>query len=274
MENLIFYCKSFSRDFAHFGKLVETFNLYNRDNIKLVASVPENEVSLFKEFESPNIQIISDESFAKDYMFKEAPSYCSLGYANQEICKLVFFKTNLCENYLCLDSESVFIRDFYKADFMFDENIPYTVLVMDKDLCIEKDYNKRHWIPRQEKIKEIYDYIGLKDDRLRTCHNNQIFNCAVLKDLEDNLITPNKLTWAKLIDISPYEFTWYNAWFQKCKIIPEYAVEPFFKMFHIQEHYIFSHLHALSKKDIAKAYVGIIMNSSWALYTRGGDYRL
>lgn len=270
MENLIFYCKSFSRDFAQFGKLVETFNLYNKDNIKLVASVPENEVDIFKPFESNNIHLISDESFAKDYMFKEAPNYCSLGYANQEICKLVFFKTNLCKNYLVLDSDCLFIRDFYKSDFMYDENTPYIVLVMDKDLCIEKDYNKIHWNARQAKIKEIYDYIGLKDARLRTCHNCQVFNCAVLQDFEDNFIKPNGLSYTKLIDISAYEFSWYNAWFQKCKLIPEYAVEPFFKMFHIKEHYIFSHLHAISKDDIAKAYLGIIMNSSWALYANGG----
>ena len=71
----------------------------------------------------------------------------------------------------------------------------------------------------------------------------------------------------KLIEISPYEFTWYNAWFQKCGLVKEMAVEPFLKIFHMKIDYSFSRLKLLKKEDLAKAYVGIVLNSNWTKRT-------
>ena len=34
----------------------------------------------------------------------------------------------ICENYLCIDSDSEFIRDFYYSDFMYNDNTPYTIM--------------------------------------------------------------------------------------------------------------------------------------------------
>jgi hypothetical protein len=51
--------------------------------------------------------------------------------------------------------------------------------------------------------------------------------------------------------------------FQKAKIIEEFVIEPFFKMLHYREEYIFSKLKLLRKKDYAKAYIGLVLNSKW-----------
>ena len=37
----------------------------------------------------------------------------SAGYINQEIVKLCFWETGLADNYLCLDSDAEFVRDFH-----------------------------------------------------------------------------------------------------------------------------------------------------------------
>jgi hypothetical protein len=146
---------------------------------------------------------------------------------------------------------------------MHDDNTPYTVLVMDKDLSIQKTYRQEFWEERQKNIEKIYSYIGLDDRRLRTCHGMQVFNGKVLESFEKDFMIPRQLSFIDLLKMSPYEFTWYNVWFQVCKLVPEYAVEPFFKVLHIREHYIFSRLENIEKSDFAYAYVGIVLNSKW-----------
>ena len=262
-SNFAMFCKTYSEDLERFRILSKSFHEHNVDKISLYISVPEQDLELFKEFEiNDNVFLISDESYAVEYMIKEKINNFSIGYFNQEICKLSFWETNLVENYLCIDSDVIFIRDFYVSDFMHDENTPYIVLVMDKDLSIEKHY-QGFWKERQEKIKRIYDEIGLKDKRLRTCHGNTILNSRVLNSLKKDFMYNRNYTYKDLVAISPFEFTWYNAWFQRCKLVDEYAVEPFFKTFHTRIEYIFSKLKLIKLQDYSNAYVGLILNSNW-----------
>lgn len=262
MYNFAIFCKTYSGDFERFQILINSFNKFNVDNIPMYVSAPKSELKIFKNFESNNIKIISDESYGEKYLIKEKINNFSTGYINQEICKLCFFETGFAKNYLCIDSDAEFIRNFYISDFMHDENTPYTVLVMDKDLSVEK-YYRDYWKERQKQIIKIYNETGLIDKRYRTCHNMQVFSTKVLKSLKEDFMKQKGYSYADLIKISPFEFSWYNAWFQKCRLVEEYAVEPFFKMFHMRTEYQISRAKGIKKKDLAKSYVGIVMNGNW-----------
>ena len=262
MHKFIMFCKTYRGDTERFQNMIQSFNRFNKQNIKLFVSVPENDLVLFREFKNENIELIADESYAKNYFTNEEYFGLSVGYVNQEICKLSFWEAGLAKNYLCIDSDLEFIRDFYVSDFMADSDTPYTILVQDKDLSIEKHY-RAFWAWRQGLIKKIYDEIGLDDKRLRTCHGNTVLNSKVLKSLKEDFMAKKGYSYKDLIKISPYEFTWYNVWFQKCGLIKEMAVEPFFKTFHMRLDYIFYLLKLISLEDIKKAYIGIIMNGNW-----------
>ncbi len=260
--NFAMFCKTYSGDFERFQNLINSFNQFNADNIHMYVSVPEAELKMFGKFKSNNIELITDESYSTQYTIKKQFNGFSTGYVNQEICKLCFYETGFAKNYLCVDSDAEFIRNFYISDFMHDENTPYTVLVMDKDLSIEK-YYRNYWKERQTQIIKIYNEIGLDDRRYRTCHGMQVLNSTVLKSLKEDFMAQKGYTYADLIKISPFEFSWYNVWFQKCRLVKEYASEPFFKTFHMRIEYQFARARKLKKKDFKEAYVGIIMNSNW-----------
>lgn len=262
MYNFVMYCKTYSKDFNACKNMVTSFNEHNKDNIKLYISVPEQDLDMFNELSSENIFVITDESYSKDYFITYNDTKYEKGWLNQQICKLSFWENNFTENYLCIDSDAIFIRDFYLSDFMKDEVIPYTVLVQDKDLHAQRWYlfSKE----RKEYIKKIWDYIDYKDTRYRTCHGFQIMNLKVLKSLKQDFMIPKHLEYQDLIKLSPLEFSWYNAWFQKSKLIEEYSVEPFFKTFHYKAEFNFAKLQALSLDNIRKEYIGIILNSNWA----------
>lgn len=256
------FCKTYSGDIKRVSLMIESFNQYNVDRLTLILSVPEKEVMLFNHFKSETIDIISDESYAGKYFTDKKLHNLPVGYINQEICKLSFWKSKIAKNYLCLDSDLLFIRDFHEYDFMADKNTPFTILVMDKDLAIEKHYH-RFWLERQRFIANIYAKVGLKDRRYRTCHGMQVLNATVLKSLQNDFMKQHKYSYADLIAIAPFEFTWYNVWFQKCGLVREVAVEPFFKTFHMRIEYTLSRLRKLTPEDYAYSYVGIILNSNW-----------
>ncbi len=262
MHNFILFCKTYRGDQSRFELLLESIKRYNAANIPFYVSVPQEDLEIFSQYAESGVILITDESYMQQYKTKEKHFGLSEGYVNQEICKLAFHEADYCNHYLCLDSDTQFIRPFTVDDFMYDENTPYTVLVMDKDLSIEKHY-QYFWDYRANLIKKIYDEVGLNDRRFRTCHNSQVMSVKVLCSLKNDFMIPKGYTYEMLIAISPYEFTWYNAWFQKCQLVPEYAVEPFFRMFHHRIEYIFSLLKNLSLGDYSRAYVGIILNSNW-----------
>lgn len=260
-SNFVFFCKTYNKDIERFKVFLKSFNEFNKDNIKLYVSMPELDYNLFKQFESENVILITDESYGKNYFVNQNDGL-SVGYINQEICKLSFFETSLAQNYLCVDSDCQFIRDFYTDDFMADDNTPYTVLVQDKDLLVEKHYQS-YGDTREQFIEKIYKTVGLEDRRYRTCHGMQVLNSKVLKSLKEDFMKKNNYSYYDLLKIAPFEFTWYNAWFQKCGLVKEMAVEPFFKTFHMRIDYVFSRLKLLKIRDLKRRYVGIVLNGNW-----------
>lgn len=262
MKNFVMFCKTYSGDLDRVSLMIASFNQYNVEELQLILSVPEQELEIFKQFASKTISVISDESYAGKYFTQERLSGLPVGYCNQEICKLAFWESKITKNYLCLDSDLLFIRDFHESDFMADKNTPFTILVMDKDLAIEKHYHD-FWLGRQKFIASIYKKVGLNDRRYRTCHGMQVLNATVLKSLKTDFMAKHKYSYADLIAIAPFEFTWYNAWFQKCGLVREVAVEPFFKTFHMRIEYTMSRLRGLDLDDYAYSYVGIILNGNW-----------
>lgn len=261
-NNFIMLCKSYSGDKESLKYMIDSFHLFNRDMVHLYLSVPANELHLFGDFNCGSITVVADESYAANYFADKTNHGFSLGYFNQEICKLAFWECGFCENYLCVDSDIRFIRDFHIDDFMKDQETPYTVLVMDKDLCCEK-YYQNYWTVRSEYVRKIFEMIGLQDRRFLTCHGMQNMNVKVLESMKKDFMEVGGLGYKDLIEIAPYEFTWYNAWLQKSGIIDIEAVEPFFKTFHLKIEYIFSRLRGIGIKDLQRSYTGICLNSNW-----------
>lgn len=260
--NLVFVCKTYGVDYDSFCRLFESYRLHNVDSIPFYVSVPEKDIKLFQSFVGADATVISDESYAGVHFTTQEYWGLKKGYINQEICKLSFWETSVAENYLCIDSDAYFIRDFYQSDFMADDKTPFSVLVMDKDLNMQNFYKEfGKW--RLDLIKKIFETVGYEDRRYRTCHGMTVFNSKVLKDLKLSFMKKNKLEYRDLIKISPYEYTWYNAWLQKSKVIDVIEVEPFFKTFHMSKEYEIARISLIEQSDISEQYVGIILNSNW-----------
>ena len=268
MIDFCFFCVTYYKDYKAFSLMLESFKKHNIDKIPFVIAIQDediyengggkNQISFcdFKKFEDENIKIIKDSDFAYLYLIKSKREQgLSSGYLNQEIAKLTFFEYKFAAHYLCIDSDTIFIRDFTKSDFFYDKNTPYIVLVQDKDLH-SKNYYIHFAKERKRSIKKIFDFVGCKDTRLRTCHGSQIFSHKILCSFRDDFMKPRNLSYVDLLEIAPFEFTWYNAYFQKVSLIKEVAIEPFFKIYHTKAEYI---LDRLSGNHISVSYTHLTL---------------
>lgn len=266
MNKLVILLPSYIGDISYVERLIGSYNTHNIDNIPLFIVVPKPDRKVFEKFIDKNIKIFTEDEITDNLVFDNSIRGIRPGYVNQEIIKLAFWEKGLCENYFCMDSDGVFIRDFFLSDFLYDNDNPYTILVEDNELAVEPEYYKKYWFEREKLIRLIQNKIGLSDKRMLTCHGFAILSCKVLESLYLKFILPNNLTYRDLINISPYEYSWYNMWLQKDKTIPIMFREHIFKYFHHKNH----HLEYLEKditlNDISRGYIGVVINSN---YSRG-----
>jgi hypothetical protein len=257
MEKIVLYCKSFHRDIDRVVNLWESIQKYNKDNISFYVSVPKSDVDLFKSKNLPNI--IEDELI---YFTSETNWY------TQQIVKSLFWKFGIAENYVCIDSDSYFIRDFYITDFMYNDKTPYTVLHEQRELFTwtavkksELGFNpKESFINDRKKVMDIFNRSGKYYD---FGPSPTIWSSKVWKSLEDNYLQPNNLTLSEAIKYCASEFSWYGESLLRFKAIDIYPAEPLFKVFHYPQQFIEYKQQNITEKMIAENYLGIVMQSNF-----------
>ncbi|MGV6994422.1 DUF6492 family protein [Desulfovibrio sp. QI0430] len=262
MHNFCFLLKSYSNDFALAKRLLLSLHAHNKDDIPVYISVPKSDYSVFREFAAPNVYLLIDEDICSELATSEVAGFTP-GYINQEIIKLSFWEQNRCKNYFCIDSDAVLIRDFYYSDFMYDETTPYTPLIEDSDLVSDPKYYADYWQPREVYLRKIQKKMSLAQRKILTVHGNTTLSAAVLKSLKENFLIPNNLSYLDLVIYSPYEFSWYAFWLQKNTIIPIHLSAPMIKTFHMAHHVYLARLIGISEKDLARGYVGYVVNSNF-----------
>jgi hypothetical protein len=272
-----FLLKTHSTDIRYAGRLIASYRRNNADGIPLFLVCPRKERDLFEALSGNGIEILDDESVAPN-LAMEGTTRLNSGYVNQEIVKLAFWETGLCENYFCLDSDGEFIREFHASDFLYDDSTPYTVLVEDNDLKSDPEYYRKYWTEREAAIRLIQREVGLEDRRMLTCHGFAILSSRVLRSLREKFMAPRGFGYLDLIEKAPYEFSWYNMWLQKDRTIPIHFREPVFKYFHYKNQHLDYLRRGVTLDDLARGYLGVVINSNYSRkdglvsYPDGGKY--
>ena len=264
MNKISILVKSFIDDIDYCKRLFKSFSKHNKDNLILYLVVPELDIEAFNNIiHDDNIEILSEDLFSK-YLTIEDVNGVRPGYINQEIIKLAFHELGYCENYFLCDSDSYFIRDFFISDFLHKDGTPYSILVEDNELQVDPTYHNTHWIGRMKSIEKIKEAINFDCQFILTSHGFSIFSAAVLRDLKKSYMDNQKLTYLNLMEVSPYEFSWYNLWLQKSNIISIYNREPLFKTFHYAGQHLEYIIRGVKEEDMARSYLGVVVNSNYS----------
>lgn len=265
MTNFGILVKSHAPDHQYVARLVRSLGRHNVDSVPVFIIVPDFDLPLFSEFASAEITVLG-ESTLLEHLVSEPLAGFSAGYVNQEIIKLSFWETGLADNYLCLDSDAEFVRDFQVSDFMFDESTPYTFLTEDAELISEPEYFVNSWQGRADKLKLIKETVGVSDPRILTVHGHAVFSASVLKSFKSDFLEPRGWSYRDAVGFSPYEPTWYSMWLQRDHTIPIHVREPNIKTFHNATQHLAYVLQGKTRDDVKRGYVAVVVNSN---YSRG-----
>lgn len=261
MNKIVLYTKTFSRDIESVSRLIDSVKKHNKDNIPFYISVPKNEKSLFEsKLDTKYIRLLNDEDIVP---------IDEQNWFTQQIVKSSFWKTEVCENYVMIDSDSYFIRDFFVKDFMYDDLTPYTVMHEQKDLF--------EWTSRYKEYIGFDPKDGFSGDRKRIMEMFQregrlydfgpsptIWSSRVWKDLEENQLKPQGITLFDLIGTVPSEFTWYGEYLLKTRPIDIVPVGPLFKVFHYPSQYQFYKESGYTEEMLSQNYMGIVLQSNFS----------
>ena len=264
MERIGLLLKSYAGDLPYAERLLASFSRHNIAGLPLHCVVPSVDVAPFSRLAGENVTVHAEEDLAGDHLVQNAIGDLRVGYANQEIVKLAFWETGLLSNYFCIDSDAVILRDFTAADFMHDEETPFTVLVEDNDLKSDPRYYREHWIGRERSLRRIMAEIGLDEPLLKTSHGHQVMSGTALRSLRDDLLAPRGWDYRDLLAISPYEFSWYALWLQHAHPIPIHQREPLVKVFHNEDQYLSAVISGVTENDLAHGYLAVVVNSNFS----------
>ena len=262
------YCKSYRRDLLRVKRLLESLRQHNIQSIPFYISTPEADKAVLFELlgEESYFYWLSDESIVKAN--PRAPAGIektrSAGIA-QQVIKSEFWRLGIAENYLCIDSDSVFIRDFTKADFMASDGIPYTVLHQNKEL-FQMASNRGHLRVECElrKESEIVKALFGRDGPNYYCAPAPfIWSAQVWNSLDIQYLQPKGMTLWDLITPDHPESLVYGEALLKFQAIPVRAIEPLFRIYHYDWHFYLSRRLGETQDKLKQNFLGLIYQSSW-----------
>jgi hypothetical protein len=261
MEKLVLYIKSFRPDFGNVQILLNSIAKYNIDNIPVYISVNDIDFAFFKKNIRGNGTLLKDSDIVT----------CDIkeGWRYQQVVKAQFHRLGVCENYLCIDSDSEFIRDFSINDFIYDEHTPYTIMHEGKsflDMMEIIGINSTKEFHRKA-LRSIRERFGTHGKEWEYGPSPYLWSTKVWKHFCDNYLEPSNHTFESFFkemesSALPSEAVIYGEYLLKTRIIDIIPVEGFFKVYHYKEQFKFEKKH-YDIERLRKNYMGIIKQSNW-----------
>lgn len=276
---VVLYCKSYEGDLKRVARLVSSIRRFNVGTLPLYISVPAKDRLLFEqhipaatEIDNPfgtHIHWLSDEDIvaAMPDPDKALEKYRSWdGRLSQQVVKSEFWRLGLCDAYVCLDSDSVFIREFDRNTFCSPQTgTPYSVMYQSKEL-LQLAENRRidkiltNFLNDSETGKQIFGRQGPDYDFSPT---PVIWSAKVWRDLAENELSPQEMTLWDAIEKFPSELRWYGETLLKYQSIPLIPIDPLFRVYHYDWQYARLKRLGESTESLKKLYWGVVMQSNW-----------
>jgi len=262
------YCKSYRKDLLRVKRLLQSLRKHNIESIPFYISTPEaDREQLFNLLgEGKDFQWVSDESIVRAN--PRAPKdiqQTKPGGIGQAVIKSEFWRLGLTQNYLCIDSDSVFIRDFVKSDFLAPDGDPYTVLHQNKELFqlatnrghLRVEYDLRI---EAETVKALFGRVG---PTYYCAPAPFIWSAKVWESLDQQYLKPKGITLWDLVTPEHPETLLYGEALLAYEAIPVRMIEPLFRIYHYDWQYYLSRRLGETEDKLRQNFMGVIYQSAW-----------
>ncbi|MEI7564981.1 MAG: DUF6492 family protein [Burkholderiaceae bacterium] len=270
-QSIVLYCKSYRRDFLRVKRLLISLQKHNRDKLPFYISTPTADRELLLEVLGKDGQNFSYIWIADEAIIAanpRAPKDVQLGMPgglSQAIIKAEFWRLGLADNYLCIDSDSIFIRDFGKTDFLASDGYPYTVLHQNKELfqlATNRGYAKVEQDLREEAIR-VQQLFGRQGPQYYCAPAPFIWSAKVWQSLDEHYLTPKGITlWDAVTPRHP-ETLLYGEALLNFQAIPIRMIEPLFRIYHYDWQYYTAQRLGETEAKLKQNFLGVIYQSNW-----------
>lgn len=267
MKDIVLYCKSYRRDFLRLKRLLKSINQFNQDEIPFYVSTPEDQhAELIAILGDMNYHWVSDESIvAPNPKAPQGIEKTRSGSLSQQAIKSEFWRLGISENYVCLDSDCVFIKSFGRSDFLAFDGNPYTVIYQNKEffqLAINRKHEKVvNNLEREGNIvKDLFGRVG--PNYYCPCPPF-IWSAKVWRSLDENYLMPRNLSFWDISTDSHPETLLYLEAILNYRAIPLHPIEQLFRIYYYDWHFFLQRRLGESLQKLTRNYLGVIYQSNW-----------
>jgi len=267
MKDLVLYCKSYHRDVLRAAKLTESIRKHNPSNLPFYLSCPSTDLPLFKNvIGSDDITFLADEEIIAANATININAFDTLpGVLSQQIVKSEFWRLGICENYLCLDSDSYFIRDCCKKDFMTPSGVPFTVMNESLELRLFGALHRHAKIAQniEADCQAIMNIFGRTGRHYDFGPLPVVWSRFVWSDLAEKFLEPKGINILDAIVLFPSEMRWYGEAMLNFRSIELWPVETLFRCYHYEDQYRDAKRSGESDEMLSDVYLGVCVQSNW-----------
>ena len=246
-----------------------------RQKISFYISVPDNEVNLFKnKLKKFDVLIFNErEILYANPKLDIKRLYQVPGSIRQQVIKSEFWRLEKAKNYLVLDADCVFIRDFYRSDFIAKNDIPYSIVHEGRDLLQTTNKfgpkkTKDYFLEDREPVKSSLNRKGVTYDY---GYAPFLWSSKVWRSFDENFLTPKNQNFLDAILHCGSEFTWYGESLIAYQVIPIYPREQLFRHYHYENQYWIDRTLGYTEKNLSNDYLGVVYQSNWQIWKHYGD---
>jgi hypothetical protein len=280
MKTFVLYCKSYSVDLKRVVRLAKSIEQFNVDRIPFYVSVPASDMALFQShLNGMAVELLVDEDIVAANPAIDKLAFAKLaGNISQQIVKSEFWRLNVSQTYLCLDSDCIFIRPFKTGDFMASGDHPYTVIDEGRDLffaCLSRR-DTQILDNFQRESTQVQQFFGRQGKHYNFGPNCPIWDRRVWISLDEHFLQPTEQSFMDVILKSPNEMRWYGEALLKFKAIDLIPSQPLFKMYHYAWQQRKDRKDRIDVNALARLYCGVVYQSAWEREmdwpSEGGDW--
>ncbi len=246
---------------------MKSIESYNTDSIPVYISVPSKDMELFRqELQGFNYTLINEEDILKKNPRIDMPLlYQKRGWIQQQIIKSEFWRLDISDNYLVMDSDCVFLRAFGLDDFMAEDNTPYSIINEGKEVLQSTErfgpsYARAGFIKDRAPIR---DMLGRKGIIYDYGYAPFLWSRRVWESLDEQYLKPKGISFLDAVLSCDSEFTWYGESLIKYRAIPIYPRNELFKHYHYEHQYWADKSLGYTEEILKKDYLGVVYQSNW-----------
>lgn len=268
MKDFVLYCKSYRNDFLRLKRLHSSIEKFNEDHLTFYISTPRADKDLLIQMlgNQGDYVWVADEDIVAANPQASFDQYQAMpGGLSQAIVKSEFWRLNLVANYLCLDSDCVFIRPFFSSDFMSADGIPYTVLHQNKEYFQLSQNRGQSGVQRnlQSEAQRVQTLFGRSGPEFYCAPAPFIWTAKVWESLDQHYLKPKGITLWDLVTPDYPETLIYGEALLKYRAIPLIAIEPLFRVYHYDWQYYLMKRLGETDENLKLNYLGVLYQSNW-----------